>query len=311
MPLHPEYEALLREMVERGGPALVDLPVEDARGMFRDMQIEALDLRVGAIRDVDAAGVPARVYQPAQQGARAAPVAMMFHGGGWVIGDLTTADSQCRELCKGAGAVVISVDYRLAPEHRFPAAAEDCYAATAWAAEHAARYGGDAARLAVVGDSAGGNLAAAVALMARDRGGPAIAFQLLVYPVTDGVHFDTPSYRDNGEGYLLTADAMRWFWDRYAPNEKDRRDPYASPLLAADHSGLPPALAMTAEFDPLRDEGEAYAKALAAAGVRTEYVCWKGLIHGFFGQTRVIAAARPPMEKACAALATALAARAP
>ena len=141
---------------------------------------------------------------------------MMFHGGGWVIGDLETADSQCREVCRGVGAVVISVDYRLAPEHRFPAAAEDCYSATRWAVEHAGDHDGNPGSLAVAGDSAGGNLAAVVAQMARDRGGPSIAFQLLVYPVTDGVNFETASYRDNAEGFLLTAEAMHWFWDHYA-----------------------------------------------------------------------------------------------
>ena len=304
MPLHPEYQAMLRELAEQAGPALVDLPLAAARDLYRAMQPAAPDLPVGAVEDVDAAGTAVRIYRPF--GAGPFPMAMMFHGGGWVIGDLATADRQSREVCRSAGALVISVDYRLAPEHRFPAAAEDCYAATAWAAENAGRHGGDGKRLAVVGDSAGGNLAAVVAHMARDRQGPDIAFQLLVYPVTDGVHFDNASYRDNADGYLLTAEAMHWFWNHYAPDLEDRRGPYASPLLAEHWQGLPPALVMTAEFDPLRDEGEAYARKLAAAGVSARLARYDGFIHGFFGHTRTIATARAAMDDACAALREAL-----
>ena len=304
MPLHAEYQAMLRQLAEQPGPDLIDLPVAAGRALYRAMQPEAPDIAVEAVEDVDAGGVPARVYRPA--GAGPFPVAMMFHGGGWVIGDLATADGQSREVCRGAGVVVVSVDYRLAPEHRFPAAAEDCYAATAWAARNAGRFGGDGARLAVAGDSAGGNLAAVVALMARDRHGPPIAFQLLVYPVVDGVYFETASYRDNADGYLLTAAAMQWFWNHYAPDAAERRNPHASPLLADSHAGLPPALVMTAEFDPLRDEGEAYAAKLAAAGVQAKHVRYDGFIHGFFSHTRTIPATRPAMEAACAALKEAL-----
>ena len=300
MPLHPQYDAMLRQLAEMEGPPLVDLPVASGREMYRTMQPEAPELAVGEVTDADADGVPVRVYRPAGDGPF--PVAMMFHGGGWVIGDLATADCQSREICRGANVLVVSVDYRLAPENRFPAAAEDCYAATVWAAAHAADYDGDASRLAVVGDSAGGNLAAVVAQMARDKHGPRIAFQLLVYPVTDGVSFDTASYRDNAEGYLLTTDSMHWFWNHYAPDVEQRRDPYASPLLAGDFSNLPPALVMTAEYDPLRDEGEAYAQRLLAAGVHAELVRYDGFIHGFFGQTRTIEAARAAMDKACKTL---------
>jgi acetyl esterase len=305
VPLHPDYEAMLKTLAEMEGPALVDLPVGAGREMYRAMQPEAPELEVGAVRDIDAGGVPARLYRPDGDGPF--PVVMMFHGGGWVIGDLTTADGQSREVCRGAGAVVVSVDYRLAPEHRFPAAADDCYTATVWAAANIAEHGGDASRVAVAGDSAGGNLAAVVAQMARDRGGPAIAFQLLVYPVTDGVNFNTASYHDNGQDYMLTTDSMHWFWNHYAPEIEERRNPYVSPLLADDLSDLPPALVMTAEFDPLRDEGEAYAAKLEAAGVAAELLRCDGLIHGFFGQTRTIGAARAPMDKACAALKSALA----
>lgn len=304
MPLLAEYEAMLRQLAAQPGPDLVALPVAAGRELMRAMQPEAPEIAVAGVEDVDAGGVPARVYLPPGPGPF--PVAMMFHGGGWVIGDLATADCQSREVCRGAGVAVVSVDYRLAPEHRFPAAAEDCYAATVWAAENAGRFGGDGSRLAVAGDSAGGNLAAVVALIARDRRGPPIAFQLLVYPVTDGVHFETASYRDNAEGYLLTAAAMQWFWNHYAPDAALRQHPYASPLLAERHAGLPPALVMTAEYDPLRDEGEAYAAKLAAAGVAARHLRYDGFIHGFFSHTRTIPATRAAMDAACAALKEAL-----
>ena len=304
MPLKPEYEAMLKQMAELEGPALIDMPVDVGREMYRTMQPEASDLEVGAVQDVDADGVPVRVYRPVGDGPF--PVVMMFHGGGWVIGDLVTADGQSRDVCRRAEAVVVSVDYRLAPEHRFPAAADDCYAATLWAARHAQDHGGDASRLALAGDSAGGNLAAVVAQMIRDKGGPAVAFQLLVYPVTDGVNFNTDSYHENGQDYMLTADSMHWFWNHYAPNVEDRRNPYASPLLAESLADLPPALVMTAEYDPLRDEGEAYAKKLVEAGVPAELVRYDGLIHGFFGQARTVQAAAEPMAHACKALKEAL-----
>ena len=300
MPLKPGYEEMLRQLADIGGPALTEMPVETARAMFRAMQGDAPEVEVGTVTQIKAGGVPARIYRPIGSGPF--PVVMMFHGGGWVIGDLDTADCQSREVCAGAGAVVISVDYRLAPEHRFPAAAEDCYSAVLWAADNASAYDGDTSSLAVAGDSAGGNLAAVVAQMARDRRGPAIAFQLLVYPVTDGIDFGRASYRDNAEGYLLTAEAMHWFWDHYAPTPDDRRHPYASPLLADDLSGLPPTLVMTAEYDPLRDEGEDYARALARAGVDARFVRYDGFIHGFFAHTRTIDDTREAMSDACAAL---------
>lgn len=300
MPLNPSYDDMLRQLAALDGPSLADVPVEVGREMFRAMQAQAPEVEVAAVTDITAGDVPARVYRPHGDGPF--PVVMMFHGGGWVIGDLETADSQSREVCRGAGVVVISVDYRLAPEHRFPAAAEDCYSATLWAAQHAGAHDGDPGSLAVAGDSAGGNLAAVVAQMARDRGEPWIAFQLLVYPVTDGVNFNRPSYRDNADGFLLTAEAMHWFWDHYAPAPGDRRNPYASPLLGGDLSSLPPALVMTAEYDPLRDEGEAYGRALADAGVAAEIIRYDGFIHGFFAHTQTIPATRAAMGDACAAL---------
>ena len=201
----------------------------------------------------------------------------------------------------GAECLVVSVDYRLAPEHPFPAAPEDCYAATAWLAEHCAELGGDPARLAVGGDSAGGNLAAAVALMARERGGPPLAHQLLIYPVTDYA-FDTASYRENAEGYMLTLPLMEWFWNHYLADPAQGDNELASPLRAASLAQLPPATVITAEFDPLRDEGEAYAQRLSDAGVKTEMTRYDGVFHGFFGMGAAIDKAKQAVDEACTAL---------
>ena len=306
MPLHPEYETLLKQMAEVGGPNLSDMPVDQGREMYRMMQPENPALVVGSVHDQKIPGpagdIPIRIYTPNGDGPF--PVVLMFHGGGWVIGDLVTADAQSREVCRGAEAIVISVDYRLAPEHKFPAAADDCFAALKWAHENVEDFGGDSNRLAVAGDSAGGNLSAVVAQMAKE-GGPVLRFQLLIYPATDGSRFDTESYISNAEGYMLTLDSMRWFWDLYADAEQ-RMDPRASPLLANDLSGLPPALVMTAEYDPLRDEGEAYGARLAEAGVAVETIRFDGFIHGFFAQTQTVSATRPAMQKACDALKSAL-----
>jgi acetyl esterase len=210
-----------------------------------------------------------------------------FHGGGWVIGDLESHDAGCRALANTTGAVVLAVDYRLAPEHPFPAALEDCLAATSWAASHAGELDVDPARLVVMGDSAGGNLAAAVPLMARAAGGPAIALQVGLYPVLSA-DFDSSSYRDNAEGFFLTREAMRWFWDQYVPHESDRRNPLAAPLEEPDLSGLPPSHIVTAEHDPLRDEGEAYANRLRQAGVASSNTRYGGLFHGFFNMGAIL-----------------------
>ena len=302
MPLDPVTEAVLAEMARAEAPPLHELPPEAAREMYSQMQPPAPEIAVGSVEDRTIPGpageIGVRIYRP--EGAGPFPLHVHYHGGGWVIGDLDTHDADCREICSGAGCVVVAVDYRLAPEHPFPAAPEDCYAATCWAAEHAAELGAKPGPVTVGGDSAGGNLAAVVSLMARDRSGPAIALQLLIYPVTDAA-MDTQSYRDNGEGYLLTADGMQWFWNQYCPVDA-RTDPLASPLHAADLSGLPPALVMTAEYDPLRDEGEAYGARLQAAGVPTDVQRFDGLIHGFFSQTRMIPAGRAGIDAAVAAL---------
>ena len=248
--------------------------------------------------DGAAGAIPARLYS---NGKTPAPTIVFFHGGGWVAGNLFTHERQARALAIDAEAVVVSVDYRQPPEAPFPAAFEDCLAATRWAAANIATLGGDASRLAVAGDSAGGNLAAAVAQGAR-HGGPRIAAQMLVYPATDllgsygaaAENAKYPSRKENAEGYFLTGGAMRFFAGHYLAQPKDGEDPRASPIRATDLSGLPPAVITTAEFDPLRDEGEAYANALKRAGVEVAYFREAGMVHGFFG----MGAASPAAEAA-------------
>lgn len=264
---------------------------------------------VGRVEDRSVPGasggppIPVRLYWPRTAGDRL-PLLVFFHGGGWVIGDLDSHDPLCRAMANETGAVVMAVDYRLAPEHHFPAAAEDAYAATAWAHAHAAELGAAPSRLAVAGDSAGGNLAAVVALMARDRGGPRLRLQVLVYPVVDCAR-NTPSYRANAEGYFLTAAHMRWYWEQYL-GTADGSHPYASPLRARDMSGLPPAYVVTAEFDPLRDEGEAYAQRLREAGVPVTARRYDGMFHGFFSLAELLPAAREANVAAFAAVRAAL-----
>ena len=227
---------------------------------------------------------------------------LYFHGGGWVVGDIASHDVLCRSLANGAGCVVVSVDYRLAPEHKFPAAPEDSYAATKWVAENAASLGVDAKRIAVGGDSAGGNLAAAVAQMARDRGGPQIKFQLLIYPATDWLH-ESPSHREFSEdGFILSRADMVWFYGHYMSSDSDRANPYFSPACAKSLAGLPAAYVMTCAVDPLRDEGEAYAEALRKAGVTVKSKRYAGVCHGFLMMPGVIDAAKAGIADCCAEL---------
>lgn len=223
--------------------------------------------------------IKARIYTPEGQGAF--HIFIYLHGGGWVMGDLEIADSPCRSIANRAECIVVSVDYRLAPEYKFPTPLEDCYAAAKWVANHAEEWNGDPAKIAIGGDSAGGNLAAAVTLMARDLGGPTFMSQVLIYPVT-ALTFSTPSYRKNGKGYFLTYESMAWFTKHYLAEEEDRLNAYAAPLLAEDFNDLPPALIITAEYDPLRDEGFAYADRLDNAEVPVVFTCYEGMIHGFF-----------------------------
>jgi acetyl esterase len=231
--------------------------------------------------------IPLRIYTPwdaTPGGGR--PLLVFFHGGGWVVGDLETHDGLCRNLANAAGAITIAVDYRRAPEHKYPTAAEDAYTATCWAAAHARELGANPSRLAVAGDSAGGNLAAVVALLARDRHGPPLAGQVLIYPITD-CQFETPSYQQFADGHFLTRGAMRWFFEQYLSRPEQRFGPYVSPLRAESLAGLPPALVLTAECDVLRDEAEAYARRLVQAGVSVEQIRCPGMIHGFLRRTDV------------------------
>jgi acetyl esterase len=284
MPLDEEAREAIAQAMSEGIREYQTMSVEEARRArlmrVRPVPESSFPLRSVVDRTIPGPGgdLPVRIYTPAGDGPL--PVLVYFHGGGWVVGNIDSVDHVCRDLGHDAGCVVVSVAYRRAPEHRFPAAAEDAYAATLWAARNAAELGGDPEGIAVGGDSAGGNLAAVAALMARDRGGPKLLFQLLLWPIIDFA-FDTPSYRECAEGYLLTRAEMRWFWDHYLASEADGRHPYASPIRAESLGGLPPALVLTAEFDPLRDEGEAYAARLAEAGVRATAVRMDGTIHGF------------------------------
>jgi acetyl esterase len=229
--------------------------------------------------------IPIRIYRPA--GAPAvAPVVVFTHGGGFVLCDLDSHDDICRALANASDAVFVAVDYRLAPEHPFPAPTEDGYAVLRWVAESAAELGVDPARIGVVGGSAGGGLVAALALMARDRGGPRLGLQVLVYPMLD-TRCDTPSHRGTGPGYFLKSEEVQWYWKRYL-GDADPTDPYASPSHATDLSGLPPTLIVTAEHDPLRDEGEAYGAALAAAGVDVTVTRYDGVFHSFLSFLAVL-----------------------
>jgi acetyl esterase len=305
MPLDPQAQAVLDSMPGGDLPDLSNVPVELMRQGFSAVGPDAPVEEVAKVENRQIAGaageIGARIYHPAGAADGPLPLLVYFHGGGFVLCDLDTHDGTCRSLANSAGCVVVSVDYRLAPEATFPAAPEDCYAATCWAVENAAAIGADPSRVAVAGDSAGGNLAAATTLMARDRKGPKIAHQLLIYPVTDYC-FDTVSYKDNAEGYFLTRDMMKWFWGHYLEQESDGANPLASPLRAEDLGSLPPATVITAEFDPLRDEGEAYATRLQAAGVPTEVTRYDGLFHGFFGMGAAIDRAQDAVAQASKAL---------
>ena len=307
MPLDPQAQAYIEQVAALGLPPVWEVTPAQAR-INAASRPRPAGPPVAAIdnRHIPGPGgdLPVRIYTPA--GAGPFPVLVWFHGGGWVIGDLESADPTARHLCRDAGCLVISVDYRLAPETKFPGPAEDCYAATVWAARNAPALNADPDRIAVGGDSAGGNLAAAVSLMAADRRGPAIVHQLLVYPVTDR-NYQTPSYTDNAEGYMLARDAMRWYWDAYLASDADAANPYAAPMQAQTLTGQPPALIITAEYDPLRDEGEAYGHRLQAAGVAAEITRYPGMIHGFFSTVGIMDQSRQAVTQAAQALKTAYA----
>jgi len=310
MPVTPEVQTILDLLA-----AVDDVPIEEMtpqamREAYAMLNATGSKAEMVSVTDRTVPGpggdIPVRVYVPTTEpGPR--PVLVYFHGGGWVIGDLETHDSTVRALASGSGATVVSVDYRLAPEHPFPAPLDDCLAAVRWVADHGAEIDVDPARLAVAGDSAGGNLAAAVALALRDTG-PALRAQVLVYPVTDGT-LGEPSMDENGDGYFLTKATMAWFWDHYMGDRDRATEPTASVLHAPDEAlaGLPPAMVITAEFDPLRDEGEAYASRLAAAGADVTTSRYDGMIHGFFSMGDFVPEGKAAIDEASEMLRAALA----
>lgn len=283
MPLHAQTAAVLEFMRQLGAPPLHELTAAEGRANYLAMRTPST-VELHEVRDLVADGVKCRLYR--LSGATSAPLLIYYHGGGWVIGDLDTHDDICRKLARDARCSVIAVDYRLAPEHPAPAALDDCIAATRWIFANAKSLDVDAARIAIGGDSAGGNLAALVAMHA----GVTPVFQLLVYPATD-MRMDYPSHRENAQGYLLTADSMKWFIGHYLQgDDKKKIDPLYSPILSDDAllKKSPPTLVITAEFDPLRDEGEAYAARLSAVGVPTSTVRFHGQIHAFFGMSELL-----------------------
>jgi acetyl esterase len=303
MPVDPQIQVLLDRAALL--PATHTLSVAAARAQAEARTaFLAPPAAVAAVEERRIAGpggdLRLRIYRPHGNGPF--PLLLFFHGSGFVLCSLDTHDGMCRNFCAGAGCVVVSVDYRLAPEWKFPAAVEDCLCATRWAAGEATELEADPGRIAVAGDSAGGNLAAVTALRARDEGGPALAGQLLVYPVTDYYRPGTSSYRENAEGYGLTRDTMVWFWDHYLADPTDAANPHAAPLRAAQLAGLPPALVVTAEFDPLRDEAEDYAARLRAAGVAARTARWDGMNHGFLNWAGVVDKAGAAMAESCAFL---------
>jgi acetyl esterase len=293
MTLDPQCQAVLDAAARAEGGSVFEARNADEARRKYDASTPVFAPRTEPLEAVEELEIPgpagpiaARLYRP-KGGEGTPPMLVYFHGGGWIFGNLESHDAMCRIVAHEAGCLVAAIHYRLAPEHPFPAGLEDCTAATAWLADNAGTLGGDPSRLAVGGDSAGGNLAAAVSHIARDKGGPAIAFQWLIYPAVDFTA-DNESLRVNGDGYLLTRAAIRWTESRYLSNVLERTDPRASPALAADLAGLPPALVQTAEYDPLRDEGKAYAEALAAAGIAVEYRQYDGMIHGFMRMGAVV-----------------------
>ena len=303
MPLDPQADALLAEMREAGVRPFEELTVPEAREAawgYLALAGEPQEVARVVNRFIPGptADIPIRVYTPEAAGPRGGIV--FFHGSGWVIANIDICDAAVRSLANSTGCVVVAVNYQKAPEHPWPVPFDDCWAATRWVAANAEELGIDPAHMAVAGDSAGGNLAAAVCLKARDEGGPRIVFQILVYPALDR-SWDSPSAIENAEGYGLQRETMRWFWNHYVPNDADAENPLVSPLRAADLSGLPPAFIATAEFDPLRDDGERYGERLAEAGVPVHVKRYDGMIHGFYWMLGALDASRRLHEDIAAA----------
>jgi acetyl esterase len=303
MPLDPEVKAYIDELMAVGAKPVNQMTVDEARRVAEERapMLFGPAEEVANVRDLDIPGsagdVRVRLYEPAPGPL---PMLVYFHGGGWVTGSLQTHDGVCRSLANRAGCAVVAVDYRMAPEHRFPAAVEDAWAAVVWAAAQ------DPPALAVGGDSAGGNLAAVMALRARDSGGPPLALQLLVYPVTDH-DLETASYLENADGFVLTRESMRWYWDHYLPEAGARAHEHASPLRATSLEGVAPAVVLTCQYDPLRDEGEAYAQRLAEAGVPVICRRYDGLVHGVYRWQGKVKRAWELIDDSAAALRSAFA----
>jgi acetyl esterase len=308
MPLDHDAEILLKMIQEANRPTFESVGAVAARDLYMAGR-KALSpdpMPIAETRDIAIPGpggpIPARLYRSAKNGTL--PVLVFLHGGGWVVGNIDSHEAMCRHLANRAECAVLSVDYRMGPEHKFPAAVEDCFAATVWTAGNAAALGVDPGRLAVGGDSAGGNLAAVVSLLARDKRAPRISCQILIYPATDAAmrHDSVARY---AEGYVLTRATMRWFYEQYLRTPDDAADWRVSPLLAPDLSRLPPAYVLTAGYDPLCDEGDAYAARLAAAGVPVTHRRFPGQVHGFVTNGRVIRAAETALDEVAAALKSA------
>jgi len=286
MPLESATAAILAHIAAEAGPELYDMAVTESREMYREMQPDLPEIVVYSVEDTTIEGpagpIPVRIYRPS---AAPAPVHVHFHGGGWVIGDLNSHDGVCRSLANKSGHAVLSVDYRLAPEHKFPAAFDDCAAAVKWAYDNAASLGVDNTRIAVGGDSAGGNLAAAVALAEIVP----LKFQMLIYPAVD-MRMESPSISENAHAPILTKSVMAWFVNLYLNGDADRLNINASPIVASDEllKRMPPAIVITAQFDPLRDEGEAYGKRLVENGVSATITRYNGAFHGFFNMITML-----------------------
>lgn len=292
MPLDPQAEVLLKQLTEAGAQPFERLT--PAEGRVAALGFKDLGGEPEGVASVDhcfipgpTADLPAWIYRPDGATAGPSPGLIYFHGSGWVVGNIAVFDSVNRALANRTGCVVIAVNYQKAPEHEFPIPFDDCYAATQWIFDNASELGLDAARIGIIGDSAGGNLAAAVTLRARDENGPKLAYQVLVYPAVQ-YGWDSPSAVANAEGFLLQRASMEYFWKHYVRSAIDGRNPYCSPLAAEDHSGLPPAFIACAEFDPLCDDGRNYAEKLEAAGVPVEFRLYEGMIHGFLWMSGVL-----------------------
>ena len=302
MPLDPQAQAVVDAIRARGGPGLHAMTPAQARATLAAMP-RPIGPDVASVVDwlVPGPSGPVSVRVCTPEGKGPFPAMVWSHGGGWIVGGHNSANAICRRIANAVGCIAVSVAYRKAPEHKFPAASEDAYATVKWLHENGGAINADPARIAIAGEASGGNVAAAAALMARDRGGPPLVFQLLVSPIIER-DFGTDSYRDNGAGYRLTREMAEWYWTTYLPSDEDATNPYASPIHAESLGGLPPTLVLTPEYDPLRDDGKKYAAALKEAGVAVAYSEYAGQIHGFVGMPEEIDRANDALAEMAAAL---------